>query len=283
MIKVPAHTLAQWALVGLCCLGFPAWTDEALSESVISVTLPGRTISALATHRREHDAFRLAVFLLPGHPGIMKIQSADSFGMKGNFLIRSRRHWLDRETLVLSVDAPSDEWSGFSVSFRASERYAEDIRGLVEAIRQQYGTLPLAIVGTSEGSVSAYYVAKAVKAAKDAKEVQGADIKVVFSSSLFLSSRTSRGLATLDFDNFPAPMLWVHHASDPCRFTPYREAQRLAEKTGAPLITVQSSNTGRGEPCEAQSPHGFIGAEVQTVQAMKAWVLSGAVQDVVLP
>jgi hypothetical protein len=290
-----AHSLAALALAGLGWLGLPVWADEALSESVITATLPGRTIAALVTHRSEHDAFRRAVLLLPGHPGIMKIESAQAFAMKGNFLIRSRRHWLDRETLVFSVDAPSDEWAAFSVQFRSTQRYAQDIRALIDVIRAQYGALPLTFVGTSEGSISAYYAAKAeaartpapadtkIESKTDLKTDLRAVSKVIFSSSLFLPSRNARGMVTLDFDNFPAPMLWVHHASDPCRFTPYREAQRLAEQTKSPLITVQSSNPGRGEPCEAQSPHGFIGAEVPTVQAMKAWMVSGAVQDVLLP
>lgn len=261
----------------LVWLGFSVPTVHAadgLSESVITATLPGRSISALVTHLQDHDTFQHAIVLMPGSPGIMKIESAESFGMKGNFLIRARRHWLDRKTLVFSVDAPSDEWAGFTVRFRSTERYAQDIRALVGAIRAKYGTLPLTIVGTSEGSISAYYAALAVP---------GKDTKVIFSSSLFLSSRVANGLAVLDFDNFPIPMLWVHHESDPCRFTPYHEAQRMAQRTRAPLITVKSSNAGQGNPCEARSPHGFIGAERETVQVMKAWALTGVVGDVVMP
>ena len=138
--------------------------------------LPGRSISALVTHLAEHDPFKRAIVLLPGHPGIMKIESAESYRLKGNFLIRSRRFWLDRETLVLSVDAPSDEWNDFSGRFRAGPRYAEDIRALAGEIEKAYGKLPLVLVGTSEGSVSAYHAARALGPDK---------LKVIFSSSLF--------------------------------------------------------------------------------------------------
>jgi hypothetical protein len=249
-------------------------TEPVMEESVITASLPGRTIAAVVTHWQEHDAFKRAVLLMPGSPGIMKIESAQSFGMKGNFLIRSRRHWLDRETVVFSVDAPSDEWFRFMGPFRASPRYAEDIKALAQQIEQQYGRMEIAVVGTSEGSVSAYYVAKAWPRS---------DIKVIFTSSLFVSSRTTQGLSTFDFKNFPATMLWVHHASDPCTFTPYHDAQRHAEKTRSSLITVRSSNMGSGHPCEARSPHGYIGVEKETVLAMKDWIVQGKVTDVVLP
>ena len=104
--------------------------------------------------------------------------------------------WLDRETVVFSVDAPSDQWAGFSGAFRASERYAEDIRELVGVIRQQYGLMPLAVVGTSEGSVSAYYAARAVPRP---------DTKVIFTNSVFLSSSNVPGLSELDFERYGLP------------------------------------------------------------------------------
>jgi hypothetical protein len=264
--------VAFWLLAALA--GLPARAADDVSESVITASLPGRSISALVTHWREHDAFRRAILLMPGYPGIMKLRSVDDYGLKGNFLLRSRQYWLDRETVVFSVDAPSDEWNGFSGVFRASERYAEDIRELVGVIRQQYGLMPLAVVGTSEGSVSAYYAARAVPRP---------DTKVIFTNSVFLSSSNVQGLSELDFDRYGLPMLWVHHVDDPCRLTPYAEAQRLAQKTGAPLITVKSGNAGRGPACQPYTQHGFIGVEEATVRAMKAWIEHGVANDVVQP
>lgn len=251
-----------------------ARADEAVSESVLTARFPDRSLSALVTHYAQHEPFKRAILLMPGHPGIMKIESAAAFQLKGNFLVRSRAHWLDRETVVLSVDAPSDEWSSFTGRFRASERYAEDLRGLAREIEKAWGKLPLAIVGTSEGSVSAYHAARAL----------GPDnVKAVFTASLFETSSNSPGLASLDFDEFKLPMLWVHHENDPCRYTPYWQAKRHAEKTRAPLITVRSSNAGRGDPCQAFTPHGFVGAERETVQAMKRWVVDGTAADVAVP
>ena len=46
--------------------------------------------------------------------------------------MRSRRWWLDEETLTLLIDAPSDQWNLFSRAFRATPRYGEDIKALIE-------------------------------------------------------------------------------------------------------------------------------------------------------
>ncbi len=248
--------------------------QNTVSESVITATFADRSISALVTHLESHRPFVRGILLMPGHPGIMKLQSPDSFMLKGNFLIRSRRFWLDEETVVFSVDAPSDEWQGFTGRFRSSPRYAEDIRALVAEISKRFGTFPLVVVGTSEGSVSAYYAARALDPERT---------KVIFTSSLFNNSANSPGLAALDFDDFKVPMLWVHHANDPCAWTPYWQAKRYAEKTRSPLITVKSGNTGRGNDCEAFSRHGYIGVEKETVEAMKQWLVTGVATDVTLP
>ncbi len=252
----------------------PAWGENTVSESVITATFPDRSISALVTHLEPHRPFVRGILLMPGSPGIMKLQSPESFTLKGNFLIRSRSFWLDEETVVFSVDAPNDEWRGFGGGFRRSPRYAEDMRALVAEIDKRFGTLSLAVVGTSEGSVSAYYVAKALDPART---------KVIFTSSLFNNSNNVPGLASLDFDDFKTSMLWVHHAGDACPYTPYWQAKRHADKTRSPLITVKSSNTGRGHDCEAFSRHGYAGAEKETVQAMKQWLVTGVAADVVLP
>ena len=267
-------------IVSIVCLAshFPpayAQSEDAVTESVITATFPDRSISALVTHLAQHRPFRRAILLMPGAPGIMRLQSADSpYGMKGNFLVRSRRFWLDEETVVFCVDAPSDRWTDFPVFFRSGPRYAEDIRGLSREIGRQFGDIPLAIVGTSEGSISAYYAARAL---------DRPDVKVIFTSSLFNDAPGSPGLASADFDAIKGPILWVHHVDDPCPWTPYRQAKRLAEKTRSPLISVRSGNRGKGAACQAFTQHGYVGVEKETVLAMKAWLVEGAARDVVEP
>jgi hypothetical protein len=109
---------------------------HALSQvdRVVTANREGYTIAGLVTHLEDAKAFKYGIALFPGHPGIMKITEENGqprYDMRGNFLVRSRRHWLDDQTLVVVIDAPSDEWTAFSQSFRATPRYGGDISRLL--------------------------------------------------------------------------------------------------------------------------------------------------------
>ena len=89
----------------------PGDPGSAITNSVLTVAIKDYSISGLVTHLPEAKGFKYGIVLFPGAPAIMKVREEGGqprFELGGNFLIRSRRHWLDDETLVISVDAPSD-------------------------------------------------------------------------------------------------------------------------------------------------------------------------------
>ena len=92
------------SILALCLAAPTAAAADEVSESVISASFPDRSIAALTTRLAESGPYQRAVLLMPGHPGILKLESPTAFRLKGNFLIRSRKAWLDRETVVFSVD-----------------------------------------------------------------------------------------------------------------------------------------------------------------------------------
>jgi pimeloyl-ACP methyl ester carboxylesterase len=191
-----------------------------------------------------------------------------AFELRGNFLVRSRRWWLDAETLTVAVDAPSDQWTTFEQSFRQTQRYGADIAALLEEIGTRYGVQDWTFVGTSEGSVSAFHAARMNPALAR---------RLILTSSVFRSGRNGPGLSDARWDTYRGKLLWVHHADDPCGFTQYRDAQAFAKRSDAPLVTVRGGGPGQGAPCEARSAHGFVGVERPTVAAMRDWVKSGVV------
>ena len=237
-------------------------------EEVVTVKRGGYSISGLAM-RGAGAQPKYGIALFPGHPGIMKIQERDGaakFEMGGNFLIRSRRHWIDAETMVLSVDAPSDQWVTFYQAWRESARYGEDIAALVQEAGRRYGVEDWTFVGTSEGSLSAFHAARMnPKLAR----------RVILTASLFEPSQNGPGLSRVKVTDVTSPLLWVHHVDDPCRYTPYRAAQAFAKKSNAPLVTVRGGGPSSGEHCQARTAHGFVGIEVPTVRAMRDWVKTG--------
>lgn len=256
----------------------PAADADVLPRSAIeTVARDGYTIAGLVSQLPGVKSFKHGIVLFPGAPGILRLREADGqprFDLRGNFLVRSSRHWLDEETLVVVVDAPSDQWAAFSQRFRESPRYGADVAALLAAIGQRNRVDNWTFVGTSEGSVSAFHAARMNPLLAR---------RTILTASLFLATRLGPGLSGINIGDLPGDLLWVHHENDPCTYTPYREAVDFAQKSGKPLMTVRGGDPGRGPPCEAYSAHGFVGMERATVLAMRAWIKTGAVPAVVAP
>jgi hypothetical protein len=247
-------------------------------HEVLTVQRDGYTIAALVTHEQGRQSFKHGVALFPGHPGIMKIaagaEGSPKFEMKGNFLIRTRRFWVDDETVVLALDAPSDQWRTFTQYFRETPRYGADVAALLEEAARKYGVQEWTFVGTSEGSISAFHAAR-----MNPKLAT----RLILTSSVFEPSRNGPGLLRVDLAALPARTLWVHHVDDPCPFTPYRDAQSFAKRSGKPLLSVRGGGNYRGDRCEAFSQHGYRGVERATVEAMRTWVKTGSAPAEVTP
>jgi hypothetical protein len=278
-----AMILAAGLLVGLqparSQTSGPAAHDSvgSITNAVLTVQVKDYSISGLVTHLPQAKAFKYGIALFPGAPGILKLREEAGqprFMLGGNFLIRSRRHWLDEETLVISIDAPSDQWGSFSQWFRMDPRYGADVAALLGEVSRRYAVKDWTLVGTSEGSVSAFHVARMNPALAQ---------RLILTSSLFHAAGHGPGLTGVNWDEMKARLLWVHHADDGCRFTPHRTALQYAEMTHAPLVTVRGGDPGRGSPCEAFSQHGFVGIERDTVLAMRSWIKTGVVPADVVP
>jgi hypothetical protein len=245
--------------------------NHRLPNSILTADRGGYSISALVTHDEGATRFTRGVVLFPGSPGIIRLREEGGqlrYDQAGNFLVRSRRHWLDGETLLLTVDAPTDQWNFFNQRFRATPRYGDDVRALLEEAGRRYAVSDWTLVGTSEGSITAFHAARMnPNLAK----------RVILTSSVFTATPSGPGLSGERLDDLNAPLLWVHHADDPCKYTQYRDAQRYAERTMSPLVTVRGGSEPRGDACAARTQHGYIGVERDTVLAMRAWLLTGKV------
>jgi hypothetical protein len=256
-------------LVLITLLAAPLARGQA--EAVVTAKLERGTIAALVMRLEGHKAFKHGIALFPGHPGILKLREENGqvqYEQRGNFLVRSRRHWLDQETLVAVIDAPSDEWATFSQAFRATPRYGSDIASLLSEVAKAYPVGEWTFVGTSEGSISAFYAARMNP---------GLAKRVILTSSLFSATRNGAGLTEARFEELKAPLLWVHHQDDPCQYTAYREAKRHAEKSMSPLVTVRGGGPEKGGACQAFTAHGYVGVERPVVLAMRSWVKTGTV------
>ena len=204
--------------------------------------------------------YTLAAILFNGGYGEVGLLSRCSPSPGANFLVRSRQLFVDRGVATAVIDVPSDNRM-MSDSFRMSRRHMDDVAAVLRDLRARLPQAKIFLVGTSRGTVSAAYAGAALGG-----EVAG----VVLSSSMFNAPRDGAGLAGFDYARIAAPLLFVHHAADDCRYTPYAAAASLGQRYA--LITVHGGKPPRSGPCDPFHAHGYFGKEAETVEAISAWM-----------
>lgn len=234
------------------------------AEDIITLPTRGGVTQSYLLAAPEAGKAQAVAILFAGGPGKVDLEreTARKVLDRGNFLVRSRQLFAGNGVAAVVMDAPSDRPNGMDDDFRMGTAHVTDIERVVEDLKKRFPGLPVFLVGTSRGTVSAASVGR-----KFAKTVDG----VVLTATLFLASKTQPGLSGFDFASISAPLLFVHHVDDGCAYTPYSSAKRLADRY--PLVSVSGGLPPQSKPCEAMTPHGFLGKEAETVDAMTKWML----------
>ena len=249
---------------------------EGLSESVLRIPLArGTEIGVLLSQRVAATAFNTspaapttAILLFAGYPGILRLREEAGlpvFGMGGNFLIRARRFLNTANTFTVAVDCPQDQWNNCGDAYRSSAQHAQDIQAVIAAVKAKTQASKVYVVGTSYGTVSTAFLAAALTG-----HVDGAVHTATFTDPNRRSNAHGQPMATFDWSRATVAQLFVHHKDDPCVATRYDSV--VARKGSLPLIAVQGSDNASGPACEARSPHGFVGREQVTMQAIHDWI-----------
>jgi hypothetical protein len=241
------------------------WAATGYAQEIVTVaTRPGVTQSVFIARNPEQP---LAIALLfPGGDGNIRLRNEDGqirFG-PGNFLVRSRLEFINRGVIPVIFDVPSDQSRGMDDNFRFSEQHATDVAAVLAELKKRYPALPLFVVGTSRGTVSA---------AALARRMPDAFAGTVLTATLFSAGNRpgQQGLSGFDFASIKTKLLFAHHKQDGCSYTPYRSASALAAQF--PLISVSGGLPAKSTPCEAMSEHGFLGRESETVEAIVNWMV----------
>lgn len=238
----------------------PFWAQAAEREEII----PGRPeITSRTMIVTPDTAPRAAAVLFVGGNG-------DLSAMKSNFLLRIRQPLAQAGILLAIPDAPSDRVgrNNLQGNFRASEQHGRDIQGVVQFLKKQ-ADVPVFVIGTSRGSTSAANAAARL----------GPSLLAGVALTSSVTKEGERGqisvyqTAVKDI-RVPAFVLW--HEQDACSETPPSQAGALAKAlTASPKVTVKTLTGGsppRSGPCDALSPHGFLGIEDQASAAILAWI-----------
>jgi pimeloyl-ACP methyl ester carboxylesterase len=233
------------------------------AEDIITLPTRGGVTQSYLLSAPEAGKARVVTILFPGGAGKTDLEreTARKVLDRGNFLVRSRQIFAKNGVAAVVMDAPSDQPSGMEDGFRLSEAHAEDIGKVVADLKKRFPGLPVFLVGTSRGAISAASAASRLGNAVDG---------VVLTATLFLASKRQPGLSGFDYASIPSPLLFVHHVDDGCTYSPYSSARRLADRY--PLVSVSGGLPPVSKPCEAMTPHGFLGKEAETVDAIAKWM-----------
>lgn len=221
---------------------------------------------------REAGTPKTVVVLVSGGFGLLKFRFAESSvqweDKAADFLVRNKDRFLDHETAVAIMDAPSDQMNpGFTPKFRKSAEHMKDLQAVVSDIKSRLPGAKLVLIGNSQGSTSVAYAGYIL-----GKAVDG----VILTASVFDWAPPAwrllhdSNLSDFDFSKIASPLLIVHHADDRCVATTYSSAAKLAGIH--PFITVKRGETVQDNGCGPLGPHGFLGREEPVVTEIKNWI-----------
>jgi pimeloyl-ACP methyl ester carboxylesterase len=231
----------------LLLLPFGAWAQDRLDVPV----RPGVTEPVYLTPAVKPVG---TVVLFPGGSGVVG-------AVRNNFLLRVAPRFNEAGFNVAVVDTPSDVPGGMGWQFRAGAEHGRDVAAIVTAVKARFPA-PLWLIGTSRGSVSAGNGAVVAG--------PGAVAGVVLTSSVWM-----RGMPQIAAERIKVPVMIVHNRDDGCSESPFDGVEPFrARLTAAPSLKFLpvSGGSSRSEPCQAMSPHGYLGIEDQAVGPIVAWM-----------
>ena len=204
---------------------------------------------------------RAILFMFAGGDGTVAFNSAGQIThLNGNFLIRTQSLWLAQGFAFAALASSSS-----LLGQRHTSAYAATIGRAIDFIRSR-ANVPVWLVGTSMGSIAA---------ANGAAHLPGKIAGVVLTSSVAGPSRAGETVFDSDLGAIAVPALVVSNRGDTCPiagpgFAP-QILQALGRSPRKEIIYVESHQL-QSDPCDAMSPHGYLGIESDVVQRISTWV-----------
>jgi hypothetical protein len=246
----------------------------------------------LATHDDSKMPFVLAgdagtakavLVMLPGGGGHLALDDKGCpTQLRGNSLVRTQGLFHKAGFLTALVDAPTDyrERDGLE-GFRIDSDHAEDIGKVIADLRTRT-RLPVWLIGTSRGTISA---ANAAARLKGAAAPDGLVLTSPVTSG-FEGGRkawVAQTVFSVDLSDIRLPVLVVAHDADMCIRTPPALAPQIVEKTEGvreQVAIVKGGPCWAGgesvEACAGRAPHGFVDQEAEVTDGIVRFIRGGS-------
>ena len=240
--------------------GFGPAASRAQAQAVVAdLPIPSGGTERIAF--LPAPAPRATVILLAGGQGIVQI-GADGGTGNSNFLIRSRNLWAAYGVNALVLGSPDNN---SLLGQRSQPGYATALALAVDFARSR-SDVPVWLVGTSQGSIAAV---------NGAARLGGRVAGIVLTSSVTQQSRSGETVFGAGPSAVAVPALVVANSRDGCSASPPSDAPRLlAAMAGSPRkeMILFDSSAIQSDPCQALSPHGYLGIESSVVARIAAWI-----------
>jgi pimeloyl-ACP methyl ester carboxylesterase len=216
-----------------------------------------------------------SLILLSGSHGNLSVGADGKIGWAagaGNALIRNRADYAAQGYYTVTPDiAPDHKKGATSVDgFRWSDPHASDIGALVKSLRAL--GKPVIVAGSSRGAISVFNAAARLTGdtAPDA---------LIAASGMLVTVREGQPSVARQVKNLAAvkqPVLLIANENDQCVVTPAYSAERfkpmLTASKKVDIAMLKGGLQGKGDACEEQSYHGFLGLDRELVNTMTSWM-----------
>jgi pimeloyl-ACP methyl ester carboxylesterase len=221
-----------------------------------------------------------SVLLLAGGDGVLALDPQGNVRqLQGNFLIRSAYRFLNIGLNVAMLDAP-----GSLNGVRLTEAHARYVASAIAAVRTHWPNKKVWLVGTSNGTISAFNVAArtAVNAVPPSPPFADKPDGIVLASPIVQSGTAGETVlgTTPSFKTakLNIPVLVVSHKLDPCSASDATLAGSFSaalNSTASKFYLATGAMPAAAQlPCDAFSFHGFHGIEDVVVKDLGAFIKS---------
>lgn len=270
------------SIVAIACTALAmANATAAPCGDLVKIATHGGTTTGYAFGKPSQPA-RAALVLLPGGGGHIALdEKGCPHALVGNSLVRSVPLFHGEGFATALVDAPSDHPGDDGLAgFRVTPEHAEDLGKVIADVRART-KLPVWLIGTSRGTISAVNAASRLSGA-------AAPDGLVLTSALMSGGRSaqkpwvSQTVFDLDLAAIRVPVLVVGHAEDKCVRSPASLMGTVVAKTeGArEQVALVTGGPGSSGPagiavCEGRSPHGFLQQEAEVAAGIARFIHGG--------
>lgn len=280
IIKSDRFASAGLALVSACALFFSSNSfaddhvvtlDISASRNVVSCATQAQTTirqSYILVDAPDAANAKGVMLLFVGGGGKLAIEDGTSKITSTNFLFRARHLFAAQGYQVAVMDAASDflTCNGGLKNRRTSRAFTLDMAAVINDLRLRFPSLPMWLIGTSRGTTAA-----AQAAAYLGPMVDG----------LVLTSPMTNPITTSVFDTplaqISVPTMITTHEKDACFVTPPTGMESVKTAlTGVATIKTKEFDGGfpalSPNPCDATTPHGYLGIEPTVVKKITDWI-----------